>query len=77
MDMINFDGAYDFYTAGLVDVLSEEVGRALIALLNDEHERNKRIKEIGLWSVSEISKSIISLVENARGDRGWTAYIHQ
>jgi mitochondrial distribution and morphology protein 31 len=71
----NFNGAYDIYTAGLVDVMSEEVGRSLIALVQDEHERNKRIKEIGYWSVAELSKNIVSIVENARGDRGWNAYL--
>lgn len=73
MDENNFDGADDFYTAGLVYVLSEEVGRSLIALVNNEHERNRRIKEIGLWSVSELSKTIMSVVESARGDR-WNSY---
>lgn len=55
-------------------MLSEEIGRALISLANDETERNKRIKEIGMWSVGELSKSIVSIVEGARGNR-WNAYI--
>ncbi|KAJ3262542.1 Mitochondrial distribution and morphology protein 31, mitochondrial precursor [Boothiomyces macroporosus] len=70
----NFNGAWDIYSAGLVDVLSEEMGRAVADLVNDEQEQAKRLKEFGLWSVAEVSQKILNVVEHARGDRGKSEY---
>ncbi|KAJ3313900.1 Mitochondrial distribution and morphology protein 31, mitochondrial precursor [Boothiomyces sp. JEL0838] len=74
MDVENFNGAWDIYSAGLVDVLSEEMGRAVADLVNDEQEQAKRLKEFGLWSVAEVSQKILNVVEHARGDRGKSEY---
>ncbi|KAJ3276372.1 Mitochondrial distribution and morphology protein 31, mitochondrial precursor [Terramyces sp. JEL0728] len=72
--MENFNGAWDIYSAGLVDVLSEEMGRAVAGLVNDEQEQAKRLKEFGLWSLAEVSQKILNVVEHARGDRGKSEY---
>ena len=53
MDIENFNGAWDIYAAGLADILSEELGRALTEHINDEKEQSKYLKQIGLWSVAE------------------------
>jgi hypothetical protein len=58
----------------LSDVLSEEVGRAIMKLVNDEAEQSKRLKQIGLWSVSELSHSLLKVLEQTRGDRGWSQF---
>ncbi|KAI8899545.1 mitochondrial distribution and morphology protein family 31/32 [Globomyces pollinis-pini] len=73
-DIDNFNGAWDIYAAGLTDILSEEVGRALMTLVHDEYEQTKRLKQIGLWSVAEVSQKILNIMEHARGDRGWSEY---
>jgi hypothetical protein len=54
--------------------LSEEVGRAIMDIMNDDKETTKRLKEIGLWTLAELSKKILHVVEHARGDRGWSNY---
>ncbi|KAJ1332557.1 hypothetical protein BSLG_008859 [Batrachochytrium salamandrivorans] len=69
MDVNNFNGAWDIYAAGLVDVLSEETGRALSRLVQDERERTRRLRHIGIWSLQECSRAIISLLEYIRGTR--------
>lgn len=78
MDIENFNGAWDVYAAGLADVLSEEMGRALTTVVKEELAsplvNAKRLKQIGLWSVGEISQMILQLLEHARGDRGWSNY---
>jgi hypothetical protein len=58
----------------LADILSEEVGRAIMNLVNDEKEQSKRLKQIGLWSIAQVSQKILNVVEHARGDRGWSTY---
>ena len=67
----NFDGAWDIYSAGLADILSEEIGRALSELVHDENENGKRFRQIGLWSVGDWSQKILNFLENAGGDHGW------
>lgn len=43
-------------------------------LVNDDQEQTRRLRQIGLWSVAELSQKILTLVEHARGDRGWANY---
>lgn len=76
-DVINFEGAQDVFTAGLAELISEEVGRNLILLASDDAERLRRIKDIGLWGISELSKTIATLLELARfDDSSWKSYQH-
>ncbi|RKP27063.1 mitochondrial distribution and morphology protein family 31/32, partial [Syncephalis pseudoplumigaleata] len=51
IDLSEFDGAWTVYEAGLVDQISEQVGRALVQLTTDERERNRRLKRVGLWGL--------------------------
>jgi distribution and morphology protein 31 len=74
VDIKNFDGSWDIYDSGLADIMSEEAGRAMSELVNDGKEASKRLKQIGLWSVAEISNAIINLFEHAKGDRGKAVY---
>ncbi|KAL2914308.1 Mitochondrial distribution and morphology protein 31, mitochondrial precursor [Polyrhizophydium stewartii] len=69
MDVNNFNGAWDIYAAGLVDVLSEETGRALVRVVTDERERARQLKRIGLWSVQAMSRSLVALSEYVRGTK--------
>ncbi|KAK9709490.1 Mitochondrial distribution and morphology protein 31, mitochondrial precursor [Basidiobolus ranarum] len=71
LDLSNFDGSWTIYDSCLVDSLSEEVGKAFAQLVQDERERNRRLKRVGLWSLQSITRSLISLFEYARGTRGF------
>ncbi|KAK9659871.1 Mitochondrial distribution and morphology protein 31, mitochondrial precursor [Basidiobolus ranarum] len=71
LDLSNFDGSWTIYDSCLVDSLSEEVGKAFAQLVQDERERNRRLKRIGLWSLQSVTKSLISLFEYARGTRSF------
>jgi hypothetical protein len=50
------------------------MGRAIMDIMNDDKEAAKRLRQIGLWTVSELSKKILGVVEHSRGDRGWANY---
>ncbi|KAJ3092714.1 Mitochondrial distribution and morphology protein 31, mitochondrial precursor [Quaeritorhiza haematococci] len=74
MDLANFDGAWTIYEAGLVDVLSEEVGQSLTQLVRDERERARQLKRVGLWSLQSVTKNLMVAVDYARGLRGWAHF---
>jgi hypothetical protein len=57
-----------------MNILAEEMGRAVTKLVNDESEQTRRLRQIGVWSVAEISQRILGFLELAGGDRGFTAY---
>ncbi|RKP04347.1 hypothetical protein CXG81DRAFT_655, partial [Caulochytrium protostelioides] len=64
-----FDGAWSVHSAGMVDVLGEEVGRAVAALVADERERSRRLKRMGIWSLHSVSKSMMAVLDYTRGAR--------
>lgn len=66
MDLSNFDGAWTVYSAGLIDVLSEQVGRAVTNMYTDEKERMKHLKRIGIISFQSVLKNIVSFLDYAR-----------
>lgn len=70
-----YDGAWTVHSAGMVDVLGEEVGRAVTALVMDERARNRRLKHFGIWSLHSFSKSLMAVLDYARGTRGWSEHI--
>ncbi|KAI9093037.1 mitochondrial distribution and morphology proteins-domain-containing protein [Phlyctochytrium arcticum] len=72
MDLDNFEGAWTVYQASLVDVLGEEVGRALTDMV--AAQRAKHMKRIGIWSLQSVTKRLAILMEYARGARGWTQF---
>ncbi|KAI9199384.1 mitochondrial distribution and morphology proteins-domain-containing protein [Polychytrium aggregatum] len=74
MDLTKFDGAWDVYAAGMVDVLAEEVGKAFTALVENEHERSRRIRQVGLWSIQSVTKNLMTVMDYARGMKGWSDY---
>ncbi|KAI9596486.1 mitochondrial distribution and morphology protein family 31/32 [Syncephalis fuscata] len=74
IDLNEFDGAWTVYEAGLVDIVSEHVGRALVQLTTDERERNRRLKRVGLWGLQSVTRNLISVVDYARGAKGFWEY---
>ncbi|KAI8811041.1 mitochondrial distribution and morphology proteins-domain-containing protein [Cladochytrium replicatum] len=77
MDLNNFNGAWDVYAAGFVDVLSEESGRVIASLVQDEAERSRTLKRVGIWSIQSVTKQLLAIVDYARGTRGWAAFVRQ
>ncbi|KAJ3210150.1 Mitochondrial distribution and morphology protein 31, mitochondrial precursor [Dinochytrium kinnereticum] len=71
MDLGNFDGAWTFHSAGMVDLFGEEIGRAVTDLVLNERERGHHLKRVGLWSIQSVTKNIVAAVDYARGTRGW------
>jgi distribution and morphology protein 31 len=67
----NFDGAWTIHSAGLVDFIGEEVGRALTELVLNERERTRQLKRVGLWSLQSVTKNLVKAVDYARGVKGW------
>ncbi|PVU96530.1 hypothetical protein BB561_001132 [Smittium simulii] len=64
LDVGDFDGSWNAYDSGVVDLISEGMGRAFAQLIKDENERSRRLKLIGMWSVSTIAKQSVTLLEN-------------
>ena len=47
------------------------MGKRISHLVLDEGERTRRLKNVGIWSLSSVSKKVLALLEYARGIRGW------
>ncbi|KAI8823899.1 mitochondrial distribution and morphology protein family 31/32 [Chytriomyces cf. hyalinus JEL632] len=67
MGLANFDGSWDFWSAGIVDIVAEEVGRALTLLVLDERQRARHLRRIGLWSVQSMTRNLMEIVDFVRG----------
>ncbi|KAI8836021.1 mitochondrial distribution and morphology protein family 31/32 [Chytriomyces cf. hyalinus JEL632] len=67
MELSKFDGSWDFWSAGIVDIVAEEVGRAMTLLVLDERERARHLKRIGLWSVQTTTRNLMEIVDFVRG----------
>jgi hypothetical protein len=51
------------YSSGLVDILSEETGRALAKLSQDNVEINRGLYRVALWAVSSITKTFATFFQ--------------
>ncbi|KAJ3316653.1 Mitochondrial distribution and morphology protein 31, mitochondrial precursor [Blyttiomyces sp. JEL0837] len=67
----NFNGAWTFHSAGLVDLIGEEIGRAMTLLVLDERERIRQLKRMSVWSLQSVTKNLMAAVDYARGVKGW------
>lgn len=77
LSFVDFDSAQDLmrgswtiYDCMLIDRFSEGVGRALSTLVQDERERTRRLKRVGLWSIRSLAKSARSIYEHLKGLKG-------
>lgn len=64
MELKLFDGAWSIYNSGLVDVFSEEIGKALGVMVLDEKERTRQLKKVGLWGIQAMAKNVYALYEH-------------
>jgi distribution and morphology protein 31 len=67
-------GAWTIYDCLLVDRFSKGVGDALTLLVQDERERTRRLKRVGLWSIRSVAKSARSLYEHLKGLKGYAYF---
>ncbi|KAJ9065321.1 Mitochondrial distribution and morphology protein 31, mitochondrial precursor [Entomophthora muscae] len=71
----NFDGAWTVYDSEFAVDFSKELSAEFINLVHNERERNRRLKRVGIWGIQSLTRSIIVLVEYARGVRGFWHYL--
>ena len=78
MDLELFNGAWTIQQATLSNQLNECVAKGFVDLVKDHQERNKRLKQIGFWSIREIIKNLVTLHETIHGSaRGFWTYLGQ
>ncbi|KAJ1656967.1 Mitochondrial distribution and morphology protein 31, mitochondrial precursor [Dispira simplex] len=75
MTTAQFDGAWTVYDSEFVYKASTEIGKGFVQLVYDERERNRRLKRVGLWSVQTVTRNLISMLQYARGKRGFWHYL--
>ncbi|KAJ3184385.1 Mitochondrial distribution and morphology protein 31, mitochondrial precursor [Gaertneriomyces sp. JEL0708] len=61
MDIENFDGAWTIYQSHLVDVLGEEVGRALSETVMQQ--KNRRLREMAVWGLGSGVRKVVGWLE--------------
>ncbi|KAJ1543691.1 Mitochondrial distribution and morphology protein 31, mitochondrial precursor [Cladochytrium tenue] len=71
LPLSNFDGAWTFHSAGLIDLIGEEIGRAVTMRVLDERERMRHLRRIGVWSIQNATKGVMNVVDYARGVKRW------
>ena len=54
-----FDGSWSFYDCGLADGFGAGLYRQFLAVVQDEQERSRRLKRVGIWSLRSLSKAIL------------------
>lgn len=63
-------GAWTIYDCLMIEKFSEGVGDAITRLVQDERERTRRLKRVGLWSIRSVARSARSLYEHLKGLKG-------
>ncbi|KAF9976600.1 Mitochondrial distribution and morphology protein 31, mitochondrial precursor [Actinomortierella ambigua] len=75
MDLSEFDGSWTQYDSNLMYTMSDEMGRAWTALVQDERDRNRKLKRVGLWGLQSVTRNIVSVYDYARGRQGFWDYL--
>ncbi|KAG1296193.1 hypothetical protein G6F66_003673 [Rhizopus arrhizus] len=69
MDLENFNGAYTINDAALGQKFNECISKGFIDLVKDHQERNRRLKQIGVWSFREIVRNMVVLHDTLKANR--------
>ncbi|KAJ2556788.1 Mitochondrial distribution and morphology protein 31, mitochondrial precursor [Coemansia sp. RSA 1933] len=59
----DFDGAWSLWDSGSDNLITQGIGAAFAQLAQNERERNRRLKLIGIWSVAAVAKQVLRLVD--------------
>ncbi|CAO3631539.1 unnamed protein product [Cunninghamella blakesleeana] len=78
MDLSNFDGAWSGYDSTLIDRMSEQLGKGFVDLTLDQQERNRRLKQIGFWSLREMTRNLVYIYDMVKGNasRGFWSHLY-
>ncbi|KAJ2881580.1 Mitochondrial distribution and morphology protein 31, mitochondrial precursor, partial [Coemansia aciculifera] len=52
----DFDGAWSFWDSGADSLITQGIGAAFAQLVQNERERNRRLKLVGWWSITAIAR---------------------
>ncbi|KAI8639909.1 mitochondrial distribution and morphology protein family 31/32 [Parasitella parasitica] len=78
MDLATFNGAWTIHDSTLGDRLNECITTGFVNLVSDQQERNRRLKQIGVWSFREMIRNVVALHETLHGSaRGFWTYLGQ
>ncbi|ORZ10218.1 mitochondrial distribution and morphology proteins-domain-containing protein [Absidia repens] len=77
MDLSNFDGAWSGYDSILIDRMCEQLGKGFVDLTMDQQERNRRLKQIGFWSLREMTRNLVYIYDMMKGtSRGFWSHLY-
>ncbi|KAI8089155.1 mitochondrial distribution and morphology protein family 31/32 [Halteromyces radiatus] len=77
MDLSNFDGAWSGYDSTLIDRICEQLGKGFVDLTMDQQERNRRLKQIGFWSLREMTRNLVYIYDMMKGtSRGFWSHLY-
>ncbi|KAJ3337273.1 Mitochondrial distribution and morphology protein 31, mitochondrial precursor [Gonapodya sp. JEL0774] len=71
--MSHFHGAWTVFDAYLYDKFADGMGKGVVALMEDDRERVKRIRRVGIWSLRSVAKNVRDLYDSFRGAKPWAA----
>jgi distribution and morphology protein 31 len=75
--LYTFDGAWTVHDALLLDVFGDRVGMSLSDLVQNQRERTRRLKRVGLWGVRSVARNIRNVYDHVRGTRGILDYTRE
>lgn len=58
----------------MAHILSSEIGQAVARHVSDDRERSRRLRAIGLWSLTSVTRNLVTLVDYVSGVRGWSHF---
>ncbi|KAI8887039.1 mitochondrial distribution and morphology protein family 31/32 [Backusella circina FSU 941] len=78
MDLDLFNGAWTIYHSTLDRKINASITKGFVDLVKDQQERNRRLKQIGVWSFREMVRNVVVWHEMLNGSaRGFWSYLGQ
>ncbi|KXS22311.1 mitochondrial distribution and morphology protein family 31/32 [Gonapodya prolifera JEL478] len=71
----HFHGAWTAYDAFIYDKFADGLGKCVVSLMQDDRERAKRIRRVGMWSLRSVAKNVRDLYDSLRGSSSWVQFV--
>ncbi|KAJ2002698.1 Mitochondrial distribution and morphology protein 31, mitochondrial precursor [Coemansia thaxteri] len=71
----DFDGAWSFWDSGADSLITQGIGAAFAQLVQNERERNRRLKLVGWWSLTAIARQCVRLADFVYSQRSFFSYL--
>ncbi|KAJ2484953.1 Mitochondrial distribution and morphology protein 31, mitochondrial precursor [Coemansia sp. RSA 2050] len=71
----DFDGAWSFWDSGADSLITQGIGAAFAQLVQNERERNRRLKLVGWWSITAIARQCARLADFVYSRRSFFSYL--